>query len=234
MRWFTILTVLCLVAPASAQVSDAEKVYRAMEQKVRSAKTLHVEFEGDMDGPGLKGKFKGMMDFALGGKARLELDHDLLGKAEKMLLIADGKATYRKRNDQAKLNPKPQNLEQIEKGLPGFMARVGFPIFVALGGDDSDKKPEPMELDKAFPVQDFKLGAKEKIGARNAQVVNYQIQFKNTLAKASVWIDTQTQLPLKRTLVLEEAGQTIRVGETYNSYTVDGKLDPKVFEIPKQ
>jgi hypothetical protein len=234
MRWFTLLVVLCQAAPMSAQDSDAEKLYRAMENKVRAAKTLHMALEGDMDAQGFKGKFKGTMDFALGSKARLELDYDLFGKPEKLLLIADGKMSYRKHGDMGKLNAKPQNLEQMDKTLPGFMARVGFPIFAALGPDDSGKKQEPVDLDKQFPTSNFKLGAKEQVGNRNAQVVHYTVEITSKPAKASVWIDTQSQLPLKRTLVLEDAGQTIRVTETYSAFTVDGKLDPKLFEIPQQ
>jgi len=71
---------------------------------------------------------------------------------------------------------------------------------------------------------------KEMVGKREAQVVQYQIENKiiGNLAEASVWIDTKTQLPLKRA----EAGKKQRSTETYGVFTVDSKLDGKLFDIP--
>jgi hypothetical protein len=236
MRWLTVLAVLCLSAPASAQDNEAEKLYRTMENKVRAAKTLHVAFAGDMDAQVFKGMFKGTMDFAQGSKSRLAMDYDLFGKSEKIIWITDGKVSYKKKGDQAKVNAKPQNLEHMDKHLPFYMARIGFPIFLALASldsDDSGKKQEPVDFDKEAPAKNIKLGAKEKVGDRNAQVVDYQVAFQGKPAKLAVWIDMQTQLPLKRTLVLEDMGQTLRVSETYSAFTVDGNADPKLFDIPK-
>ncbi|MCI0637989.1 MAG: hypothetical protein L0Y72_23555 [Gemmataceae bacterium] len=64
------------------------------------------------------------------------------------------------------------------------------------------------------------------VGKREAQVVQYQLQNKEIgdLAEASVWIDTKTQLPLKRTM----AGKRESFTETYSVFTLDSKL----FEIP--
>jgi hypothetical protein len=44
----------------------------------------------------------------------------------------------------------------------------------------------------------------------------------------SVWIDTQTQLPLKRT----DARKSQRSTETYGVFTLDGKLGDKLFDVP--
>ncbi|PWU17403.1 MAG: hypothetical protein C5B49_08935 [Bdellovibrio sp.] len=57
---------------------------------------------------------------------------------------------------------------------------------------------EEMEvvLDKDAPVTNFKLGAKEMVGDRPAQVVTYDLDFDGNSAKMSVWIDTKTHLPL--------------------------------------
>jgi outer membrane lipoprotein-sorting protein len=70
------------------------------------------------------------------------------------------------------------------------------------------------------------------IGQRETQVVQYQIQNKlvGNLAEMSVWIDTKTQLPLKR--AEKETGKENRSTETYGVFTVDSKLDDKLFGIP--
>jgi hypothetical protein len=68
------------------------------------------------------------------------------------------------------------------------------------------------------------------VGQREAQVVQYQIQNNKigNLVEMSVWIDTKTQLPLKRA----EAGKTQRSTERYGVFTVDSKLDGKLFDVP--
>jgi hypothetical protein len=50
------------------------------------------------------------------------------------------------------------------------------------------------------------------------------------VAEVSVWIDTKTQLPLKRA----EAGKTQGSTETYGVFTVGSKLDGKLFDIPSK
>ena len=95
-----------------------------------------------------------------------------------------------------------------------------------------EQKIATADLDKDFPLNNFKLGVKEMVGKREAQVVQCQLQNKEIgdLAEVTVWIDTKTQLPLKRT----EAGKTQGSTETYAVFTVDSKLDGKLFDIPSK
>jgi outer membrane lipoprotein-sorting protein len=232
MRWLTVLAVLYLPAPASAQDGDAEKLYRAMEKKVRAAKTLQVAFDGEFDVQIIKGTFKGKVSAAQGNKSRVEMDMNLGGNSIKVLLITDGKVGYTKEGDkEGKFDPNPKEIDLVDKQLPGVLARIG-----ALGLDQIAKSPdmkEDFDLDKHAPVKDFKLGAKEKVGNRDAQVVDSHLKVKGKPAKVSVWIDTQTQLPLKRVLTIEDGGQTVRINENYSNFTIDATLDPNLFDIPK-
>ena len=91
-----------------------------------------------------------------------------------------------------------------------------------------------VDLDKDAPVTNFKLGAKEMVGDKTAQVVTYTLDFDCTSAKMSMWIDTKTQLPLKRVVTADQDGQMFRITETYSTFAIDPKLEPKLFEIPKQ
>jgi hypothetical protein len=97
-----------------------------------------------------------------------------------------------------------------------------------------EKKIATADLGKDFPVKNFKLGVKEMVGKREAQVVQYQIQNRiiGKLAEVSVWVDTNTQLPLKRAMAEKQEGKEIRTTETYGMFTVDGNLDGKLFDIP--
>jgi hypothetical protein len=48
MRFVTLLAMLFVAVPAYGQDTDAERLYRAMEKKVRSTKTLHLAFNGQI------------------------------------------------------------------------------------------------------------------------------------------------------------------------------------------
>jgi hypothetical protein len=234
MRWLAVLPVLCVVGPASAQENDAEKLYRAMENKVRTAKTLQVAFDGEFDAQVIKATMKGMLYATKGNKTRVEGDLEIGGKTQKMLTITDGKVKYSKLIGEGKVDPNPRDIDQLDAMAPGMLARVGMVgqfVFVKLA--DPNKKPEPFDLDKEVPIKNFKLGAKEMVGNRSAQVVEYQVDVMGKTAQASVWIDTQTQLPLKRLVILQEKGQTGRISESYETFTVNATLDPKLFDIPK-
>jgi hypothetical protein len=238
MRWFSLLAVFTMAAPAYGQQDEAEKLFRAMEKKIRSAKSLQLTFAGELTGDavkGMKGTIKGTAYLAAGNKFRIEADGDVMGKTEKRLLVSDGKSTYEKSGD--KVNPKPQPPD-YEK-VSGIVARLGMtgsyvlPLEVS-PSSDPPKKKEPFDLDKKLPVKDFKLGPKEKIGQRDVQVVEYTIVLPLFPAKVAVSIDVQSQLPLKFVVVVEMSGKEfLRLVETIG-VTVDGKIDPKLFEIPAQ
>jgi hypothetical protein len=73
----------------------------------------------------------------------------------------------------------------------------------------------------------FRLGAKEKVAEREAQVVHYVANAKDGSAtNIALWIDTQTNLPVKR--VCDMRG--IRSEETYHNWQLNGKME---LEAPK-
>jgi hypothetical protein len=89
-------------------------------------------------------------------------------------------------------------------------------------------------------LKNFKLGVKEKVGEREAQVVHYQVEHKPVgLGLAgrpselfSVWIDTETQLPLKHAMVTQRDGRKVINSDTYRVFTLGRKLEDKLFKIP--
>lgn len=95
-----------------------------------------------------------------------------------------------------------------------------------------EKKIATTDHDKDFPVKNFKLGVKETVDKREAQVVHYQIHNKiyNDLSDMTIWIDTKTQLPLKR--VTNEKAEGKPDDGDLQCVPVYSKLDGKLFEIP--
>jgi len=231
MRRLAVLIVLCIGAPASGQDNDAEKLYRATEKKVHAGKSLQVVFDAEMVGQGGKLTFKGTVSFGLGNKARMDLAANFGRNTEKILFIADGMQGYLKEGDKGKVDPNPKKVQQLDKILPGLLARLGLATMFMIARSDFNNQND-FDLDKDTAIKNFKLGAKEMVGKRNTQVVDYQVEFQGETSKVSLWIDTQTQLPLKRVLTAEKMGQTFQITETYTTFQVDTKLDPKLFEIP--
>jgi hypothetical protein len=232
MRWLALFVLVLAPAPARAQEEDAEKLYRAMEKKVLAVKSLALEFNFEMtlDDKALgtsKYTVKGSIYVAAGNRIRLEAEGDLFG-GKKALSVTNGESIYEKVGD--KILDKNLGEARKSKALVGTIARFGAAAALM------EKKLGAFDPDKDHPVKNFKLGVKQMVGKREAQVVQYQVEEKSgklSTEVVSVWIDTKTQLPLKRAMVNEVPGkQVFRSTEIYSVFTIDPKLEGKLFEIP--
>jgi outer membrane lipoprotein-sorting protein len=225
MRWLALFVLILAAAPARAQEGEAEKLYRAMEKKILASKSLVLEFNSEMIPDDKKVTVKGTIYIATGNKTRLDLESELFELGGKNLIVTNGKSRY----------AKVGNLVFHEGPFPpegdvllALIARFGAAM-AAL-----EQKIRTTDLDKDFPVKDFKLGAKEMVGKREAQIVQYQLQDKKIgdLAKMTVWIDTKTHLPLKRAIAEKKDTKIGDLTETYSVFTVDSALNGKLFDIP--
>jgi outer membrane lipoprotein-sorting protein len=224
MRWLALLVLILAAAPARAQEGEAEKLYRAMEKKILAAKSLALEFNSQVTVDDKKFTVKGNIYVAAGNKTRLELESELFGLG-KTLIVTNGESRYAKVGDMVfDKGPFPPKGEV----LLALIARFG------IVGAAMEKKIVTADLGKDWPVKNFKLGVKEMVGKREAQVIQYQIQDKKSgdLTEVSVWIDTKTQLPLKRAMAGKDKKTIGKLAETYGVFTVDSKLDGKLFDIP--
>jgi outer membrane lipoprotein-sorting protein len=233
MRYLSLLTLLLSAVPALAQENDAEKLYRAMEKKIRDCQTLRFSFTGEAIADGKKiVALKGTVQVAEGNKGRIESDFAAAGKSLKLLVISDGQNKYTKEGDQARTEP----VDRKDSAVPlAMMARFGLTAAVVLARPEGKVKEE-FDIDKELPVKNFKFSVKEKVGKRQAQVVVFEMTVVGDVqARVAVWIDTETQLPLKRTLTVDGKGKNdmVHVVETFTNFTINPKLDAKVFEIPK-
>ncbi len=86
-----------------------------------------------------------------------------------------------------------------------------------------------------FVMSDFKLAGEEKIGERNTQVIQYTITAKGknpNVLSMKVWLDAKTNLPVKLAMTGGSSDIT-DITETYSEFTIDAKVDAKLFELPK-
>ncbi len=230
------LPVLLSVVPTitGAQGDDkAEKLFRAMEERLSRARTVRLAFRVDWHLGREKGTFRGTFLLAAGNKARLQVKGAVLGKDVDAVLVSDGARIGVLDSSAAKPleAPAPKPLNEI---MTAALSRSGLFLNLDLLGRQLDRKDGgQLKAAELFPVSDRKLGRKEKLMGREAQIVTYAVRYDaERKLNATLWIDRETGLPLKRVLTHREV-QKEQITETYTDLKLNEKLDPKQFELPK-
>lgn len=238
MSRFSVFAVLILATPALAQQNEAEKLLRAMEAKVRAAKSLEIAFEGD----GASGafKFKGKFLLGEGNRLRVEVEIDADKKKQRSLLICDGKTLLNREEGSGRDKILDTRADAAGRFCAFFTRGGVFEGARAFGDEAPTSPPKDSTPEERMSITDIKLGDKVKIGSKEAQVVHYHLTvFKNAAnvreseSKMAVWIDTKTHLPLRREVEVKADKRTLTTVETYSTITLDAKMDAKVFELPK-
>src|SRR5262249_10282830 len=92
------------------------------------------------------------------------------------------------------------------------------------------------EADKrlVLAVSDFKLKGKEKFGKIETKVITYSMKIERddeVRASVTLWIDAQTQLPVKRVQRwFKDEPPSI---DLFGEWKLGKKLDAKLFAVPK-
>lgn len=237
MRWSVTFALLALGAcPAIAQENEAEKLFRSMEQQIRTAKTLQIHFDAIVTGADTKkGNVKGTLTLGEGDKLRAEAEGKLFGEESKFTLVSDGTDMKSFGYTQAPGKPK-QDKNETEKSpkMIGAYFRDALPghgFFVSFLNMNARSKLAPDHI----KLSDFKFAGEEKIGERNTQVIQYTATAKGKSANVlsmKVWLDAKTKMPVKRTMTGGGSDVT-EVTEIYSEFTVDGNVDAKSFVLPK-
>ena len=221
------LLAATLVPAVQAQENEAEKLFREMEKKVTSAKAVRVASDDKVDAAGIR--LKWMLVFAEGNKCRLEGSVESEGKALKESTISDGAKLLSTQRGMPM--PKEDAPKDLTNMLQGSISRCSMSVQWLTG---FDSKKTGFKIDEDFKVTDFVLGDKEKVGEHEAQVVRYNLFLRKAKLSVSVWLDAKTKLPLKRVTTIPDKGeQKLTVTEMFTEVTLNPKLDPKTFELPK-
>ena len=230
----TALTILCaaplLAADNEVEKRGAQQLFQRMETKLEKAKTLSLSFDGkfESESPPFKGwKLKGTVA-VMGSKSRTEISRGKSGNEPfEALTVSDGTQMVEVQGSNRKTRPAPK---VSISNLLTLVSRPGLMIMMTPLPPEPFANPD-FDLKEGFSVSDFKLGPKEQIGARETQRVDYTLSVKGNVGtfSASVWIDLKTGLPVKRQV--GEGAEKVWYSETYE-VRLDGKLDPKMFELP--
>jgi len=218
-------------AQAQVQKNEAENLYRAMEKKIRDAKSLKVVFEveGGKDAKAMK--VKGMGHLSAGNKGRFEAEVNAGGKVQKLLIVSDGKQLIARDTENPALLPRPTP-GRFDSDARAMVTRMGALMAAALF-NLGDPPFESKDLDKAVSVSDFKLDGNEQIGKREARILEYAIEMFGEQGTVRLWIDRQTILPLKRR-VLQGGNEDKALTEIYTEFVIEPQIEPKIFELPPQ
>jgi outer membrane lipoprotein-sorting protein len=229
-----VLVLLSLLATGTAltraQEGEAQRLLGKMQNKIKSAKTIKATATIQGITP-REYKVPVTLWVAEDNKARCEARTESLANIPiDILMVSNGKTVVFHTNFVKEDHPAPGELTAtLIHGLAdigcGFAA-----MSLSLAGDANP-------YIQGFVTSNYALGDKEVVGGRKAQSVRYIARHpqhsRRQLQKITVWIDTETFLPLKRVVRFEEDTVSQRSEEHYLHWELDAKLGPRLFELPK-
>jgi outer membrane lipoprotein-sorting protein len=210
----------------------AQKLYEAMAQKLDKAKAYQFSFSMDAQESERPIKVSGTVVAAAGNRLKLTIEGQDGKRQLKGLVVGDGKmlALQFDVDGQVQLKTRPLH-DKFFATFTGYVSQAGMSAAVEAGLRVPDADPASQ-----LQLSSFKLVGKEKVTGRDCNVVQYQIARGDTKVSGTgkLWLDTQTNLPLKRTLELSREGKVEwRATETYNNWELDSQLPEGTFTLPK-
>jgi outer membrane lipoprotein-sorting protein len=241
MQIFLMVLLLC-ASPQEQESANAEKLYQAMAKKLTGAKTLQCSFEIAIETDMGKAKTSGVLAFAEGNKNRLKADGDFFGGKVQIEVISDGK-NYRMSMTAADQPPQPKAGDvppNMNEFLREGMARGG--VFVGLfpkpqktahAQTSNVSLEQDRKIEDHLQISDFKLGNKENIGKRATQRIEYTLTIDKEPFVVTLWLDPETNLPLKRQLSMGKGKTRFQLVENYMNYRINEDIEAKEFALPK-
>jgi internalin A len=210
-----------------AQGNEAEKLFRAVEEKIKAAKAVQFTFDIEMKGKDKQAKSNGSLLFTKDNKARLKTIGNESGKDVTIEMISDGKRMKSAESPETIANAQE---EPTQTNLHSLLSTMVCGPGLLLTYEELSPGLVPLR----FRLVYFNARAAEKVGGRDAKVVSYNAILRGATAQITLWIDAETLLPLKRVIVVEgnEKVEAIRITEICN-FNVNPKIEAGAFALPK-
>ncbi|HEU4338797.1 MAG TPA: hypothetical protein VFS19_01910 [Planctomycetota bacterium] len=220
-----LLALLAAILLPPQEKNEAEALFKKMEEKLAKATSITAKVKGSIEQKMLTLEVEAEIHLAEGNRARgaftLTSDAQTLTSG----VVSDGKTTH-----VTPTQGPAQTFATLDKLGPLLAGTYGRGGVVTTIGMLNNSRVGPADLDSKAPVKDFKMGAKEKVGDRDTQAVEFKLTLgKEADIEVTVWIDLATHLPVKRTM--KSTKNTIQ--ETTVDVKLDEKIDPAKFELPK-
>src|SRR5262249_4166287 len=143
--------------------------------------------------------YKGTLVLAQGNKALFEMELGMEGKKLKSKLVSDGSKMIGDITGEEGKQSRDTPKKFFENSI-SFFQHGGLIAGYVLSSSDS----KGGESIAKFKASAFKFGKKEKIGMRQAQVIEYKLTLENAPKEEAelslsekIWLDVETGLPLK-------------------------------------
>lgn len=227
----TIVIISCSLL-TTADNTEAAGLYKASRNKILEAKSLKIVVDTRYvfqtvverkNNPKKKtftqtATVKGTILMTTGNRVWAEVAFDRPGRGKTSLVMTcDGK---KQRITSGAGKQETRVVKQAYAGsIREMIVRAGvtFMIFWKIDRNRTDKSR----------ASDFKLAGREKVGDRMARILKFKLSDMGETYGVTLWIDTETDLPLKRvTSVDKKAG--LRITET-TTFSVNPKIDGKAF-----
>ena len=221
-----LLAILAAVLIAPQEKNEAEELYKKMEAKILEAKTIQARLQGSMIQDTQHLDMRGELLLGEKNQARYEITTQIGSTVTPSTAVTDGKKMALVYPDGKGAPTNAAIPEKFGRLMRVRLARAGVVAATEAMQVEKLLKEDPATT---IRVRDFKLGAKEKVAWREAQQVEYRMTKAGEPDRAAtVWIDLETHLPLKR--VLRMGPWTVT--ERYLSFSLDEKIEPSKFELP--
>jgi hypothetical protein len=234
MLWLpSLILSLGAVWPATAQPNEAETLFRQMEKKVTSAKALECNLKGTIKCWDGSFPFESTLALTEGNKTHLELNINYRERV-KYEMISDGLNLRLSMDSDGLKKNTPKLFSRTSQALFS-RAGVVVPFYVFfMNTNKDDALDRDWKLDDLLVASDFKLGKEEIMADHKTQAIEHFLKAKNLNSKIEVvlYIDSKTCLPLKRVVTIMGVSKSTYT-EIYSAVILEGSIDPKKFELPK-
>src|SRR5262245_38765375 len=180
------LLAAALVPAVRDQDNEGEKLFRAMEKKIQTARAFRVAFtiKGQGDTKDRTADFRGTLLLTSDNKARLKARGEDFGEARRWEMVSDGKQVFlRPYTVSGVEGDKEEETFATPRKLHGYLAmrvsRLGVYLnlprlaAVVLAADGPDRAADGPG--RGLDLRGFRVVAAEKVGGRDAKVVRYKM-----------------------------------------------------------
>jgi len=247
-RWVAILTTALLLAIAPSQArpqdrpDDARKAHEALALRLGAAQSLRFKFETENRlGGKVESRMSGSCSWSRGGRVRLTGTGELLGREApgtwELDWVADGKTLrlFRRIGDHSETRRFPV-ADWQDRFLASLPAHSGIEMGQTLGRLALlAGKPEGI----VFSVDSATASRTEGLRALSLTIRASGYTAATEKYDLDLQLDAKTGLPARLVCTLPADPQnpdspTLTFSETYSDFTIDGVIDPKTFEVPKE
>jgi outer membrane lipoprotein-sorting protein len=215
-----MMTTLVLLLCAQDKPT-AEELYNKVQDKQIKAKSLSFKAQvkaKPRDTNPVGGEWTVEAAYKEGNKAAILVNGT---NSKDFKILCDGSKTWHGEPGHAHSHEAPKTYSDDMRAIA---ARAG--VMVMLGS------VEDPEAAKSMKASGFKFGAEEKIGDRNAQLIEYTLTLsaggRDIKINQQLYVDAESQLPLKRR-VTDEHGTDIT--ENYSDAKLDAEIPEDTFKV---